>query len=128
MARSSGNVHIVAPGVRILIEGKPNRFSFRRPAVFCLRAEGLKKILDPGFTTKKASGSRDGYRSSISYNIIRVATTKIRVESEPGKGTADHLADEQEEALNETRPVAEQRRKASTHDQELSESDSPKAV
>ncbi len=48
--------------------------------------ENLAKIFDPGFTTKGV-GVGTGLGLSISYNIIEKHHGRIRVESEPNKGT-----------------------------------------
>ncbi len=49
-------------------------------------AENLKKIFDPGFTTKGV-GVGTGLGLSISYRIMQQHKGEIRVESEIGKGT-----------------------------------------
>ncbi len=49
--------------------------------------ENLKKVFDPGFTTK-GSGVGAGLGLSISYQIIKDHKGEIKVESEPGKGAA----------------------------------------
>jgi len=47
---------------------------------------GIKKIFDPGFTTKGV-GVGTGLGLSICYNIIQKHRGKIEVESEINKGT-----------------------------------------
>ncbi len=49
--------------------------------------ENINKIFDPGFTTK-GSGVGAGLGLSICYQIIQAHRGEIKVESEPGKGTA----------------------------------------
>ncbi len=72
-----------------------------------IKRENLKRIFDPGFTTKGV-GVGTGLGLSISYNIIKNHNGEIRVESEPGKGTAFTitLPIKQEGHSTETRPVA----------------------
>jgi signal transduction histidine kinase len=48
--------------------------------------ENLRKIFDPGFTTKGV-GVGTGLGLSICYQILRDHRGEIRVESEPGKGS-----------------------------------------
>jgi PAS domain S-box-containing protein len=52
-----------------------------------IRKENLKKVFDPGFTTK-GRGVGAGLGLSISYQIIQDHKGEIKVESELGKGTA----------------------------------------
>lgn len=52
-----------------------------------IRKENLKKVFDPGFTTK-GRGVGAGLGLSISYQIIQDHKGVIKVESEVGKGTA----------------------------------------
>jgi PAS domain S-box-containing protein len=52
-----------------------------------IRKENLKKVFDPGFTTK-GRGVGAGLGLSISYQIIQDHKGEIKVESEPGKGSA----------------------------------------
>ncbi len=51
-----------------------------------IKKENLKKIFDPGFTTKGV-GVGAGLGLSISYNIIKTHKGDIKVNSEEGKGT-----------------------------------------
>jgi signal transduction histidine kinase/ligand-binding sensor domain-containing protein len=51
-----------------------------------IKEENLKKIFDPGFTTKGV-GVGTGLGLSISYNIIKDHKGEIRVTSELGRGT-----------------------------------------
>ncbi len=51
-----------------------------------ISAENLKKIFDPGYTTKGV-GVGTGLGLSICYQIIEDHQGEIKVESEPGKGT-----------------------------------------
>jgi signal transduction histidine kinase len=51
-----------------------------------IKKENLKKIFDPGFTTKGVGGGA-GLGLSISYNIIKTHKGEIKVNSEEGKGT-----------------------------------------
>jgi signal transduction histidine kinase len=51
-----------------------------------IRREDLKRVFDPGFTTKGV-GVGTGLGLSISYNIIKNHNGEIKVESEQGKGT-----------------------------------------
>jgi signal transduction histidine kinase/ligand-binding sensor domain-containing protein len=51
-----------------------------------IKEENLKKIFDPGFTTKGV-GVGTGLGLSISYNIIKDHNGEIRVKSELGRGT-----------------------------------------
>jgi signal transduction histidine kinase len=52
--------------------------------------ESLRRIFDPGFTTK-GIGVGTGLGLSISYNIIQNHRGEIKVESELGKGTDFHI-------------------------------------
>jgi PAS domain S-box-containing protein len=52
-----------------------------------IKKENLKKVFDPGFTTK-GRGVGAGLGLSISYQIIQDHKGEIKVESELGKGTA----------------------------------------
>ena len=51
-----------------------------------IKKENLKKIFDPGFTTRGV-GVGTGLGLSISYNIIKDHNGEIKVKSEEGKGT-----------------------------------------
>jgi len=51
-----------------------------------IRAEDIRYVFDPGFTTKGV-GVGTGLGLSISYNIIQKHGGALDVKSEPGKGT-----------------------------------------
>lgn len=55
-----------------------------------MTAETIKRIFDPGFTTK-GSGVGTGLGLSIVHQIIQDHRGKIDVESEPGKGATFRL-------------------------------------
>ena len=55
-----------------------------------IAAENIKKIFDPGFTTKGV-GVGTGLGLSISYNIIQEHGGRIDVSSTPEKGTVFEL-------------------------------------
>jgi hypothetical protein len=76
----SGNAHIIAPGLRILIEGKPNRFIRRgRPAsVFAPKSARIARrmLIDPKKTWRqqdlaRATGLDDGFTSRIIQRLER---------------------------------------------------------
>ncbi len=51
-----------------------------------IKKENLKKIFDPGFTTRGV-GVGTGLGLSISYNIIKDHNGEIKAQSDEGKGT-----------------------------------------
>ncbi|MCK5620231.1 MAG: HAMP domain-containing histidine kinase, partial [Candidatus Krumholzibacteria bacterium] len=75
--------------VKTRAEGNRVRVSIADPGVG-IPSENLKKIFDPGFTTKGV-GVGTGLSLSIVYNVVEEHGGEIDVESRVDKGTTFHL-------------------------------------
>jgi len=75
--------------VKTQAEGNRVRVTFADTGVG-IPSENLKKIFDPGFTTKGV-GVGIGLSLSIAYNVIEEHGGEIDVESQVDKGTTFHL-------------------------------------
>lgn len=73
--------------IRIRTEHKDDKIIVKiKDTGIGIKPENLKKIFDPGFTTKGV-GVGTGLGMSIVYNIIETHKGEIHVNSEPGAGT-----------------------------------------
>ncbi|MDT8365426.1 MAG: hypothetical protein RRA15_02915 [bacterium] len=87
----SGNIHLDAPGIRIIIEGKPNQFKKRgRPInLFAPRSSRIVRILllNPGmeFTQSDLVGKSGLNKGSVSRIVRRMVESDLLSQTNDGK-------------------------------------------
>ena len=87
----SGNIHLDAPGIRIIIEGKPNRFKKRgRPVnLFAPRSSRIVRILllnpEMEFTQSDLVGKSGLDKGSVSRIVRRMVESDLLSQNNDGK-------------------------------------------